>query len=664
VARLFLFIFLLPLFLNAQRRPGHAPFFKSFDAEKLSHALTDGYDDDSMKVRSIYLWMTRHVKYDVKSFQRGRPSFDKPRKILFHRKAVCLGYSILFDSLCHYAGINSEMVPGYTYQPWYEARDTFFLGSHAWNVAQVNGSWKLIDVTWASGHIKPRKQILRKILWAFFRIPYHQKFKFVRKRNDLYFETAPELFVFDHLPSTPAWQLLPCSVPVDSFQRSPTATMNFLNGEVVICAQGNDSIPAIQAEPKCRHEVIMGKQAIYFNNGNHQDISLGYWYYSGTILVQADNKKEDRLTRILLYDSTMHQLDSAAKYFKETAANAKQEQAFFLERNRRMRQQVNNENKPLIEKQNVYRNELRKERIYAKTMCGKLKRENRHLRKATRQFRKNRLRIHRPETNKPGEERVIRMLIDQVDSANILIDRNADSTRNDLFSNKEYVGFDSSIVLKKRIMVQQVSMQGGICFARKHYLINSYDTSMIYAKEIVFSCERKVDSLDKLIVHGKDWQMLKNNRAFAEKVKAMDQLLAGNAKVCKQLARMSETSFSEDSVMDAQKDRYKAWNDSLVMQNLKLMQTYRTYYNQLKSLKKLHRRAWKKYHKEIGAEISRCAITNAFFRRYYGGASDAMKHNAGRCHSKKAYCRVKRNKLIEAQKKEDRENAKKEAEAK
>ncbi len=204
----------------------------------------------------------------------------------------------------------------------------------------------------------------------------------------------------------------------------------------------------------------------------------------------------------------------------------------------------------------------------------------------------------------------------------------------------------------------QVRVQAGIRRMRKQGLINSYDTVMIVSKEYVFSCERKMDSLDKLILHGKEWQTNKNNRAYAGKVKAMDELFAYNSKLCQQLARMTETSFSEDSIFDAQKEQYTAWNDSLIEENKKLIQTYRSYYSDTRTLKRFHRRAWKRYHKEIGAEFSRVEFTNAMFRGYFGSVSDLMKHNAGKCRKKKGYCRVMRNRLIAEEKKMLKEEAK------
>jgi hypothetical protein len=652
-----LLIFFLPLILFAQKKLGHAPFFKSFNANKLAHALTDGLDNDSLKIRSIYLWETRHIKYDVKSFQKGKPSYDKPRKILFHRKAVCLGYSILFDSLCHYMGISSEMVPGYAYQPWYEARDTFFLDDHAWNVALINGNWKLFDVTWASGHIKPRLQLIRRML-SVFGISYVQKYRFKRKRNDFYYETPPQVFIYNHLPSTPAWQLLPCSVPIDSFQLSPTAVMHFLNNPDK-CADGNDSIPSIQFEPKCRHELIMGKQVLGSNKNNHQDISLGYWYYSGVIFVQAENKNEARVNRIVFYDSTANQLDSAFKYFKITAANAKMEQSFFLERNKRMKQQVLEENKPLMARQKLYINEIRKEGSFAKTQCRKLKIENRHLNHLARGFNRKRLHTHRPDNPKPGEVALTKELMNRMDSANASIKMISDSTRKYVFSNNEPAHYDSCLFLKRKILSTQLGAQHVTVLLRKRYFINSYDTVMINTKQIVFLSEQKVDSLDKVILHGKEWAVKKSNRNYAENIKEIDGLLESNVKICKQLAQMSETSFSEDSAMDAQKMIFQAWTDSVINENKKLISAYHNYAFQLHKLKHFHKYSLKKYHKEIAAEHFRFAATNAFFRRYYGGISDMMKHNGMTCNRMRLYCKARSNKL---QKEED--NAEKKSETK
>jgi transglutaminase/protease-like cytokinesis protein 3 len=47
---------------------------------------------------------------------------------------------------------------------------------HEWNAVKIDGRWKLIDVTWASGSVST------------------QTGKFVPEFNDAYYGTAPEVF--------------------------------------------------------------------------------------------------------------------------------------------------------------------------------------------------------------------------------------------------------------------------------------------------------------------------------------------------------------------------------------------------------------------------------------------------------------------------------------
>ena len=118
VRRFFIFyLFLIPLLTYGQseRRLGRARLTKSFDYVTLAHELTDHLPNDSLKVKAIYLWMTRHIDYDVWGFTYNGGSYTKPNDILRHRKSVCLGYNILFDSMCSVIGIECEPVYGYVY---------------------------------------------------------------------------------------------------------------------------------------------------------------------------------------------------------------------------------------------------------------------------------------------------------------------------------------------------------------------------------------------------------------------------------------------------------------------------------------------------------------------------------------------------------------------
>lgn len=73
------------------------------------------------------------------------------------KKAVCEGYSKLFQYLCYCVGINANQVIG-------EGNG----GSHMWNVVQISGKWYHIDVTWAC----PKNG--SNIYYDYYNIPWYK----------------------------------------------------------------------------------------------------------------------------------------------------------------------------------------------------------------------------------------------------------------------------------------------------------------------------------------------------------------------------------------------------------------------------------------------------------------------------------------------------------
>ena len=57
-----------------------------------------------------------------------------------NKKAVCEGYSRLFQYLCYQVGINSAIIHG-----------TSENQAHAWNAVRLNGNWYHVDLTWNDG---------------------------------------------------------------------------------------------------------------------------------------------------------------------------------------------------------------------------------------------------------------------------------------------------------------------------------------------------------------------------------------------------------------------------------------------------------------------------------------------------------------------------------
>jgi transglutaminase/protease-like cytokinesis protein 3 len=77
-------------------------------------------------------------------------------------------------------------------------RQVFTQPNHAWNAVRIEGQWRLLDSTWGAGYLSPAGE-------------------FVRAFNAHYFLTPPELFIYDHLPEDPQWQLLDPPISMQRF---------------------------------------------------------------------------------------------------------------------------------------------------------------------------------------------------------------------------------------------------------------------------------------------------------------------------------------------------------------------------------------------------------------------------------------------------------------
>ena len=92
---------------------------------------------DYEKLQAIHDFLVRHVQYDVTTSNNGNAY-----GALVERRSVCSGLSYSFKYLADKAGLDVVYVQGYYYQSRSNTYDY-----HAWNMAEVNGKWILIDVT-------------------------------------------------------------------------------------------------------------------------------------------------------------------------------------------------------------------------------------------------------------------------------------------------------------------------------------------------------------------------------------------------------------------------------------------------------------------------------------------------------------------------------------
>jgi Transglutaminase-like superfamily len=201
------------------------PFAK---ADELAKQLAALGKTDHEKVRAIFRWITEHIDYNVRIFNRNKatpglfyeepddstaalPSLDErvAAKVLYKKIAFCDGYSRLFKTLCDHAGIKAEVIHGYARTNTTKR----FAVNHTWNAVYIDSSWHLLDVTWASGSVS----------WAG---------EYIKQYNDFYFLTPPEDFIRDHYPEDPQWTLMSDPPLYREFNQSPFRHSGFIKAGI------------------------------------------------------------------------------------------------------------------------------------------------------------------------------------------------------------------------------------------------------------------------------------------------------------------------------------------------------------------------------------------------------------------------------------------------
>jgi len=187
------------------------------DVVALTTALTKPFKDQFLKARAIFRWITDNIAYDNKYYNKygyegkeqktfkckgDSATCDLKRQvweleyidhILDQHKGVCQGYAMIFKKMCNLAGIDCEVVPGYTRTEYYEIGTMGNL-DHAWNVVRLNSEYYLVDATWAAGGCA--KDDDGRLL------------AFNKHFNDYYWLTPPEAFVRNHFPEDAKWTLI------------------------------------------------------------------------------------------------------------------------------------------------------------------------------------------------------------------------------------------------------------------------------------------------------------------------------------------------------------------------------------------------------------------------------------------------------------------------
>ena len=174
--------------------------------DDLVHVLLEDVDDPFLQVKAIHDWIAYNIDYDFEAFMGKRPMEVRPYAVLERGATVCQGYSDLFRTLCTIADIRCVLLQGYSrgygWDPYREMDKPEEL-NHAWNGVEIDGGWYLVDCTWDAGYIGPGN-------------------KYVRDYGTGYFCTRLAVFLAEHFPDDPRWQLLEEPYSFEEFHQMPS----------------------------------------------------------------------------------------------------------------------------------------------------------------------------------------------------------------------------------------------------------------------------------------------------------------------------------------------------------------------------------------------------------------------------------------------------------
>ncbi|SCY20176.1 Transglutaminase-like superfamily protein [Flavobacterium anhuiense] len=200
-----------------------AKYPKSFDStEKLADRIEKDFDSDYDRARAIYSWIAFNIRYDynaylnpprVQGFSYSSEA-EKQRKIkqlndnlvqkaFKSKKAVCEGFTALYQHLASLVGIKCEIIRGDSKISVRDIGRKTTSSNHAWNMVLIDKKWRLLDVTWGQGYYDSSKG------------------RMVNDFNPAYFDTDPDYFFAKHFPDS------------GSYLGNRLSKEDFLNGPLI-----------------------------------------------------------------------------------------------------------------------------------------------------------------------------------------------------------------------------------------------------------------------------------------------------------------------------------------------------------------------------------------------------------------------------------------------
>ncbi|WP_246074188.1 transglutaminase domain-containing protein [Flavobacterium daemonense] len=272
-----------------------AKYPKNFaSTEKLAERIEDDFDSDYERARAIYSWMAFNIKYDFNVFLHPPKTqgfsysseAEKQRKIkqindnliqktFNSQKAVCEGFTALYQHLASLMGMKCEIIRGDSKISVRDIGRITTSSNHAWNMVLIDKKWRLVDVTWGQGYYDSSKG------------------RMVADFSPIYFDTDPNYFFAKHFPDS------------GSFLGQRLSKEDFLNGPLIY----NKTIENDYKIQEPESGIIDAKKGdkITFQIKNVSKSNQVFYLnkYNKAVKVQNPKEKHGGLEFQILYDNNV-----------------------------------------------------------------------------------------------------------------------------------------------------------------------------------------------------------------------------------------------------------------------------------------------------------------------------------------------------------------------
>ncbi|MPQ45816.1 hypothetical protein GCQ56_02240 [Marinifilum sp. N1E240] len=246
----------------------------------LHQYLISGANSKEEQLRAFYMWIITNVHYKDEVellydpnvlFYIGSNNCVSPVCVLKKRKAVCEGFSKLFQFFCIQSGFECYSIGGYISKTGnFQDRAT-----HSWNVVKINNEWRFFDLSWSNA------------------VLHHSG---IKSRTNKFYMVHPEKFILTHLPLTQMWQFLKTPITINHFNRGEETIQKYIN-ESSINYNYSDTLSFFNSLPYKKRRLKTAKDIVITNPGNTFNQAIEYYRYS-RIAINYDGE----ITSLHYYD--------------------------------------------------------------------------------------------------------------------------------------------------------------------------------------------------------------------------------------------------------------------------------------------------------------------------------------------------------------------------